>query len=58
MTGDATWDLDETCVFDDPECGDVVMWDASGEPWCQRCVDRFRAEEVAAGRNDPERPVQ
>ena len=49
---------EEACVFDEPDCGDVVMHDESGEPWCRRCMERHRAEEIAAGRNDPERPLQ
>lgn len=49
---------DETCVFDEPDCGEIVLYDESGEPWCAKCRDRYRAEQVAAGFNDPERPLQ
>ncbi len=49
---------DEHCVFDEADCEEPVILDASGEQWCQRCMDRYRAEEIAAGRNDPERALQ
>jgi hypothetical protein len=49
---------DETCVWGTPECGDVTMYDASGEPWCDNCRKRVQAEDIAAGLNDPERPLQ
>lgn len=49
---------DEACVFCRSDCGEPVMWDASGEPWCARCRDRYRAEEIAAGRHDPEGLLQ
>lgn len=50
--------IEDACVFNEPDCGEPVMLDESGEPWCQRCKDRYRAEELTAGRNDPERPLQ
>lgn len=51
-------DANETCVWDGPDCTEVVFWDNSGEPWCRCCRDRYRAGAVAAGLNDPERPLQ
>ncbi len=44
----------EECVFDTPDCGEVVLWDASGEPWCAGCRDLARAEALRCGLNDPE----
>lgn len=51
-------DDEETCVFDEPDCGPVVMWCDSGEPWCDRCRQQVRKEAIAAGLNDPARHLQ
>jgi hypothetical protein len=40
---------EEICVFDEPECGPVVMHDNSGEPWCERCMERAGVEGWISG---------
>lgn len=51
-------EAEESCIWDTPDCGEVIMYDESGEPWCRCCKERYRAEQIAAGLNDPERPLQ
>lgn len=42
-------DPDERCVFNEPDCGPVAFYDASGEPWCQRCADRAKTNAETSG---------
>jgi hypothetical protein len=51
-------DEEQVCVFNTAECGEPVFFDDSGEPWCQHCMDAYRADQIQGGYNDPERPLQ